>query len=152
MSDADDIAQAAEAAGYKPVNCHVRPMGADDMGFVCNTWVRCLEETPLADTEMRPVIYKMIKRVLERPETCCTLACDALDKTTIWGFAVLEPDVLHIVYVRRSLRGFGLATMLLDGFKGDKCSMKFWKRLGYCPMRLWTTKGGNEVVEKLANK
>lgn len=71
-------------------------------------WVRRIEE----DFVTR-CIYPRIQSILSRAKV--RIAGPPEDDATVYGFAVLEPALVHMVYVRRAWRRMGIATALLAG-------------------------------------
>jgi GNAT superfamily N-acetyltransferase len=49
------------------------------------------------------------------------VAAAAKDPVVIYGFAVLEPGLIHMVYVRRPWRKMGIARALLSGLRLEDC-------------------------------
>lgn len=55
----------------------------------------------------------LVNEVLRRAEVRIVGPMD--DPVTIYGFAVLEPGLVHMVYVRNGWRHLGIAKQLLSG-------------------------------------
>jgi hypothetical protein len=56
--------------------------------------------------------HRVIEVILNRPDTFINVACLADDPTTILGYAVLGPGMIHYVHVKQAFRRFGIAKEL----------------------------------------
>jgi len=92
-----------------------------------------------------------VQKVLARAEL--RVAGPPEDETVLYGFAVLEPALVHMVYVRQSWRRMGIAKRLLEGVQLEACAysthttdMGQWIRHKH-PMTeyqpFWLTEAGN---------
>lgn len=97
-----------------------RPGGADDFGFVLDTWRRSFEGAPAvkgADVEhYRAEMKALITRIFKAAST--VIAHPAGDPDAIVGYAVHTGPELHYVYVRggekeQTMRGLGIARGIL---------------------------------------
>lgn len=87
----------------------------------------------------RRTIYPRIQAVLERAEV--RVAHLAKSDDVLCGFVVLEPGVVHMVYVRPPWRRMGMAKALLHDVELSECDwstqsgeFREWIRFKY-PMR-----------------
>ncbi len=97
----------------------ITPGAPGDLGFVIDSWRQSFRDAP-AVRGMTPDDYfaaqeKRIYRLLERAGTKLKVARDLLDADNVIGWALLEPPVLHYVFVRIKLRRNGIARDLLAG-------------------------------------
>lgn len=121
----------------------LRPVAADDMGFVIGTWLRSYfrywpPRPYFADAGMWRQIVKHEARgdrivtwgeqVYQRAHgdamreaaarSIVTVACDRTDGGVLYGFVAVEGATLHYVYVAKTVRGFGVARALLEEARG----------------------------------
>jgi GNAT superfamily N-acetyltransferase len=95
----------------------VRLATADDMRFVAASWFESYWKAVASQegmdylTAYRPGQDALIRRLVGRSETIVAHAVDIPDE--ILGYAVLEDDVLHYVYVKSVYRRRGIATGLV---------------------------------------
>ncbi len=73
---------------------------------------------------------KVLERLLARPGAELLIACEAGDPKFITGFLLCEPAhrIIHFVYVKRSLRRFGIMTALIRNanIALDKATFSHW--------------------------
>lgn len=94
----------------------IRAAQPTDEGFVANAWAETFRGNP-AERRIEPgffnrAIYPRIRTILERAEV--RIAGPAHEEV-IYGFAVLEPGCIHMVYTRKPWRRMGVAKALLQG-------------------------------------
>lgn len=87
--------------------------------FVEDAWRQSLSQYTMLGqrdaVEYRRFMHPYI-RILRLEDGCETLlAVDPADETTISGFACFNGEELHYVYVKRIMRGLGVARRLLEG-------------------------------------
>jgi hypothetical protein len=124
----------------------VRAPSVSDLPFLLSIWSRELEKQPIgkaAGEGFRAIFHRWSRRILARMGCVALIACEPKNKETILGVCVYENSsdkvepVLHFVYVRPEVRGFGIARRLTLHFTGKQCSFSNWKGLAYEPERLW---------------
>ena len=99
----------------------IREAGADDFGFLVDTWRRSFSEGDSSALHAfdRDVYFRLmarhIKALSREPGAVCVVACDPGDPDTVVGFAMLTGTELQYVYVRASFRKMGIARLLLEG-------------------------------------
>ena len=101
----------------------IRAGQASDKPFVAQCWAR---EFRASEGWVRQIdsdfitrcIYPRIEEILNRADV--RVAGPPEDETTVYGFSVVEPGLVHLVYVRRAWRRMGIATALLAGIALSK--------------------------------
>lgn len=93
-----------------------------DLAFVVDSWRQsyrsaCERQRKLDGDEYFPAASRAINALLARPDVELVIlgADDPDDYTTVDGWACLEGDTLHYVYVKEDARGMGGAKLLLSG-------------------------------------
>lgn len=135
----------------------IRRASESDHGYIRSVWCCEAERTPLGRSFpsgekgvshdcFRKTYHRWITKIFARPLAQAFVAATPEDASVLVGVAVFEPGTLHVVYVRQSLRGFGVATALLGGWKGSICSLKQWKTLSYLPSCLWDASASSAVT------
>jgi hypothetical protein len=92
----------------------------DDLRFVLSSWVRSYTHRRKPPEGMslkgwRAGVRVTIADLLRRTTTRAVVACNPLNDTLIWGFAIFDdgPEpVLHYCYVKEVFRGNGIGTEL----------------------------------------
>jgi GNAT superfamily N-acetyltransferase len=112
--------------------------------FVAKSWVETFRGGDKAHRYIEPgffnrSIYPEIEEILLRAEVRVAGPVD--DETTVYGFAVLEPGTVHMVYVRKPWRRYGIAKALLtdvdlpsSDWTTQSMDFREWIRFRY-PMR-----------------
>ncbi len=109
----------------------VRKGTVSDEGFVAKSWVDTARgssrQTRNIDAgSFNAFHYSMAKRILERAEI--RIAAPPDDESTIYGFAVLEPGVVHIVYTKKAWRRLGIASELVRGVGATDACFSTWSQ------------------------
>lgn len=98
-------------------NLVIRPGTPEDNDFVAKSWAETFRGNPaerrIEESFFKRAVYPRIHAVLERAQV--RVACPREDGHVVYGFAVLEPACIHMVYVRRTWRKLGIAKALLAG-------------------------------------
>jgi GNAT superfamily N-acetyltransferase len=87
-----------------------------DDGFILKTWVEALRSglASFRRTKSEAVYawaFPQVSRILSRAQV--TVAAPPGDGETIYGYAVREPGIIHMTYVREPWRGLGIGRALL---------------------------------------
>lgn len=98
----------------------IRPGVLEDNDFIAKSWAETFRWSEhwvacISPGRFARCVYPAIRRILERAQV--RVAAPPNDDTTVYGFAVLEPDVVHCVYVRIAWRRIGIARELLHGLE-----------------------------------
>lgn len=97
----------------------LRPGTPADRAFIAKTWAETFRANPaekrIEEGIFRRGVYRCIEAILERAIVRC--AVPPSDDGVLYGYAVLEPGCIHMVYVRRVWRKMGLARRLLAGIE-----------------------------------
>lgn len=96
----------------------VRERQQSDEGFVAQSWVDTFRGSDASLRRIEPgffnrSVYPRVEEILKRAEV--RIAGPADDELTIYGFAVLEHGIVHMVYVKKAWRKLGIAQALLSG-------------------------------------
>lgn len=105
----------------------VRKATEADMNFVYSTWLKGVYHgSDLLKNVKRAVYFenypKYIAAVLARPTVEVKVAALAEDKDVILGYAVVQPGVVHWVYVKSAWRKQNVAKTLLAGYNIQESS------------------------------
>lgn len=90
-----------------------------DVPLILSTWLRGLRYGNKYYGAMDAKSYfTNYKRVIEHiiSKSVVLVACDDDDEDTIFGYAVVEPGLLHWVYVKELHRRRGIANQLIAGW------------------------------------
>lgn len=92
-----------------------------DKDLIHATWLRPLYyDNDLFGEIDRDQYFKtydqVIKKILERPAIWVRIACLRDDPDVILGYAVVEKDILHWVYIKKAWRELGLAKKLIPPY------------------------------------
>lgn len=87
-----------------------------DLAYVVDSWVKRGRDRGerLSDATAR------VRAILADEGTELRIACLPDDPDAILGWAAVAPPSLHYVYVRKELRGQGLARALLHGIENPR--------------------------------
>lgn len=115
-----------------PDHVKIRSSLPEDTNFIISTWLRNYRHSSQFAKDIRTnTFYKwhelVIKRILSRPGTQVTVACDPEHESLIYGYFVVEQqDVLvaHFIYVKKPYRSFGLARMLTESVPFEEYTHK----------------------------
>lgn len=96
----------------------VRHGTMNDMGYVARTWREVVRQALSAKHGERAERFsrdatRMVERLL--PRCAIFSASPPGDTQTVYGFVVMEPGCVHLVYVKKALRRFGIGTALMEG-------------------------------------
>ena len=108
----------------EPVPFAIRPARPEDAAFIFGSWLENFwRESPWAARLTARTFFgppppappgghrAVVVAVLARARVL--VACDLADPDEIVGYFVFEPGVAHWLYVKKALRGFGVARALL---------------------------------------
>lgn len=96
------------------MSLRIRPGRDEDKNFILSTWLKSYRQLSTSSPVPTGEIYfKWAQDKIKKHLGSFVVACTD-DSDQIVGYAVFEDDVLHYVYVKHSLRGFGVANKLLD--------------------------------------
>lgn len=96
----------------------IRPGLVTDEGYIANSWIGSFMGSSkyakrlqgrLVHGFCRPLVSELIKRA------AITVAAPEDDDQTIYGYMVSGPGIIHMVYVRKEWRRYGIATALVAG-------------------------------------
>jgi hypothetical protein len=90
----------------------------DDAPFIFSTWRRSVWFDSHPQEELIPDGFyrKDIKEKLTNPENNVRVACSKDNESHIFGFSVMQKDLLEFVYVKVEMRHHGIARLLTEGF------------------------------------
>jgi len=87
---------------------------AEDTNFILSSWLKSYRSSvPLVSDDIYFEYHKAYVTNLILKSTII-VACDPDYPSSIYGYAVTEPEIVHYVYVKHTLRRFGIATALLE--------------------------------------
>lgn len=93
----------------------LRPMQAEDRGFVASTWVQSYKDAPVPKAFLEGHA-RVVDVLLAR---CAALVlCHREDTSILSGWVCGSPSVLHYVYVPHDLRGNLLAKAMVSAAMG----------------------------------
>lgn len=103
----------------------IRQALAEDKNFVLSTWLRNYRHSSAFARGIRTSVYfewhhRLLVNLMARPECTVLIACDEEEPNLILGYIAFEQGIVHYVYVKRSMRGFGLGKKLLEEAMGDR--------------------------------
>lgn len=115
------LAPAVKAPAHR---WHIRCGQTSDEGFVAESWAKTFQGSDASIRRIHPnffnrSVYPRIEELLHGAEV--RIASPADDDVTIYGFAVLEPGLVHMVYVKKPWRRLGIAAALLQGVDLGAC-------------------------------
>lgn len=88
-----------------------------DTDFIMHNWLHTYKVSSFARGLKREVYYpyqrELIEEILSRPETETLVAVLTEEPDALLGFAAIEQDLLHYVYVKPKWRTIGIAKSLL---------------------------------------
>lgn len=113
-----------------------RPAGSRDLAFIVDSWCKSFYWQPAGDGrrqprpplgEMEPPTYRAMQRILIArllPRSTVTIAANPEDYPWhIFGWACVEAQgspILHYIFVKKDLRGAGVASGLLSNILGEQ--------------------------------
>lgn len=100
----------------------IRAGGHEDLPFVADAWVMTLRALNRAAKRANKATFfrhhhKVVEQILKLPDTQIRVAHPPDDTFTVYGFAVLQPGIVHMTYVKGLFRRIGIAKRLLSGIK-----------------------------------
>jgi hypothetical protein len=100
----------------------VRPGGKADLPMVADAWVLTLRALNRAAKRANKATFfrhhhRVVERILQQPDTQIRIAAPPDDDFTVYGFAVLQPGIVHMTYVKGLFRKIGMAKRLLADMK-----------------------------------
>jgi len=108
----------------------IRNVAPGDLNFLFATWLRDLRDadaSALPDDLWFTAHRAFIERQFADPAVKVLVACAADQPNEILGYVVAEPsEVLQWVFVRKGLRGQGLAKRLLQEVKAPPGTPAAW--------------------------
>lgn len=108
----------------------IRNVSPGDVNFLFATWLRDLRDadaSALPDDLWFTAHRAYIERLMADPDIKVLIACAADQPNEILGYVVAKPDeVLQWVFVRKGLRGQGLAKRLLNEVKCPPGTAAAW--------------------------
>lgn len=108
-----------------PANYIVRAGTQADEGFIAQCWADTFRGSSprmkrLADTSLfNKFVYRRIEKILK---TAKVKVAGPQASDIIYGYSVMEPELLHMVYVRKPWRRMGIAKALLKGVSLESCA------------------------------
>lgn len=111
----------------------VRPGTEQDWAMVADAWANSHRASSRATKLSEPAAFfrhhhRIIDGVLHAPSTEVRIVAPPDDDFTVLGFAVLQPRLVHMVYVKKPFRRLGLARKLLEGVRLEECQFSYWTR------------------------
>lgn len=93
------------------------PVEADEIPFVVDAWVRSFRDSPwagcISNDRYQEVMRERVNDLLARGVRV-VVAVPEEGKRRVFGFIATEaPDIIHYVYVKKSVRKLGLASRLV---------------------------------------
>lgn len=113
----------------------IRKSNNDDFSYILVSWARHFKFSSIFARKISPAIYfsnhhKVIKKILNRKTTHVLIAHLPDDPDVIIGYLVYEGvesrPTIHMIYVKRAFRKFGVATELLNGFRLRNAMFTHW--------------------------
>lgn len=104
-----------------------RPYMSSDKNFIYASWLKGLYHGNDWFNEIPTnVFFKnyqgALESILERPNVEILIACLPDDKEVILGYAVLEKNTIHWIFVKESWRKMGIAKELCSTWNITTCS------------------------------
>jgi len=102
----------------------LRAVTTEDLPFILSSWPKSyrkhLPVQGVPDTVFYDKFHKLVSHLIENPTALIIIACDPEDDSTIFGYAVSEfdqaivnpPLIFHWIYVKHSVRNFGIGRAL----------------------------------------
>src|SRR4051812_7809003 len=103
----------------------IRKGTESDWPMVADAWANSHRASSRATKLSEPGLFfkhhhRLINSVLLDLETEIRIAAPPDDDFTVYGFAVLQRGLIHMVYVKKPFRRLGLARKLLSGIRLDE--------------------------------
>ena len=93
----------------------IRPLIANDLNFVYDTWLMSYRNTLMPEGGARDKFYRMMRKrvsMLLLRGAKALVAVDPSEPDYIYGFICAEENLLHYVYVKDAYRGNGVSLQL----------------------------------------
>lgn len=91
-----------------------RPLEADDINFLYNSWLQSYRAAPSARPMTNDVYFATQKAIIHNclQRGNVLLAVDTEDPSSIFGYICYEPQLVHFIYVKYPFRKLGIAKKL----------------------------------------
>ncbi len=114
------MTQAAAITFSDQLSPTIRQAGKDDWAYIMDSWKKSYHDLGADNRHIPGHIYwpnqhARIEDLRRNPAVTFSVAADPEDSAFIWGWACIEGETLHYVFVRASAQGQGVAKMLLAG-------------------------------------
>jgi GNAT superfamily N-acetyltransferase len=102
------------------VQLAVRSPTQRDIEFITSSWLRSFRDGYFVSTVPNRIYFNQHHKILEKliPRATCLIACNEMDPDHIYGYVIAEVMdqhlVVHYIYVKDSLRRFGVAKKLVQ--------------------------------------
>ncbi len=111
----------------------IRPYLRTDREFVVDAWLNTARAASKDAVEsdwdaFRTHYNKRIDSILDDSGTTVRIAAPEDDEVTVYGFLVLGPKLLHMVFVKKPFRRQGIAKQLLAGVDTTGATFTHWSR------------------------
>lgn len=112
----------------------------EDMAFIFATWLQCYKHSSSFARHIPKKVYfeqhhAIVERLLAR---CEVLVCTLADSdSTIVGYVVRGPGILHFVYVKKDFRRMGVASGLLVDVDPNAMVFTHWTEGFDLILRKW---------------
>ena len=98
----------------------IRPAEKDDWAYIMDSWKKSYHDQGADNRSVPGHIYwpnqhARIEDLRRNAAVSFRVAADPEDSSFIWGWACVEGETLHYVFVRASAQGQGVAKLLLVG-------------------------------------
>jgi len=100
------------------MNFDIRSPQSDDIAFIYATWLNSQKyDSDIGLSTTKTVFFEeyrtVIDHILAKDTTKVLIACDKQHPSTIFGYIVYEPDVVHYVVVKEAFWNLKIASTLL---------------------------------------
>jgi hypothetical protein len=100
----------------------LRAAESDDLPFIFSSLLKSHRNNSTVSGVSNSIYYdqqhKLVSNLLQNPTSIVIVSCDSTDPKTIFGYIVAEVAqdavILHYVYVKHAVRGFGMARALVS--------------------------------------
>lgn len=103
----------------------IRTPNSRDIEFITNSWLQSFRDGYFVGSVPNRVYFNQHHKILEKllPRSICIVACNADDPDHIYGWVCAEVVdqhlILHYIYVKDSLRRFGIAKRMIQKLLKD---------------------------------
>jgi hypothetical protein len=125
----EHLTPATAAEVNLPFTPTLRPAVPDDLGFIFSTWLKHYKQhSHLTRDVTNKVFFVRYHRIIERllARSLTVVAHPDGKPSVILGYSVMEPPIIHWVYVKGPWRRFGIGRLLLGGQNLDGCTFTHW--------------------------